>query len=82
MVEEREKIRKDRLIGILEGLLLFAGQTFPGVFKISTDAEQLVLEGSDFGGGIGFTGCRCGRFGGCRLAVRQNNFWIRSLAGA
>ena len=73
MVKERKKIRKDGLVGVFEGVLLFAEEALAGIFKVGPDAEELILEGSDFGGWIGLAHGRGSR-GRSGLAVRQDDF--------
>jgi hypothetical protein len=62
------------LVGVLEGFLFFASQTFAGIFEISTEAEQLVLEGSDFRRGIGLGGGLRGGWSG--LAIGKNDLGL------
>jgi len=73
VVEQGEKIRKDRLVGIFEGVLLFADKALAGIFEISADAKELVFEGGDFCGRILLVArsTRRGRRG--RLAVWKND---------
>jgi len=82
VIQQGKEIGKDGLIRVFEGLLLFPDQAFPGVLKIGTEAEELILERGDLRGWIGLRGgCRDGG-GRSGLPVRKDNLRLPRRRGA